>query len=46
MLIEENVTLPLMRDKDRVLWLMQDMEKEAWKGIVDAMCPRQDYFYE
>ena len=44
MLIEENVTLPLMRDKE--LWLMQDMEKEAWKGIVDAMCPRQDYFYE
>jgi len=43
LLIEENVTLPLMRDQDRVHWLMQNMEEAAWKGIVGAMCPRPNY---
>ena len=43
MLIEENITLPLARDKDRVYWLMQKMEEEHWKGIVDVMTPRPTY---
>ena len=43
MLIEENITLPLARDKDRVYWLMQRMEEEDWKGIVDVMTPRPTY---
>ena len=43
LLISENITLPLARDKDRVYWLMQNMEEEDWKGIVDAMCPRPAY---
>ena len=43
MLIEENITLPLARDKDRVYWLMQRMEEEDWKGIVDVMTPRPNY---
>ena len=43
LLISENITLPLARDKDRVYWLMQRMEEEDWKGIVGAMCPRLVY---
>ena len=43
LLIEENITLPLARDKDRVYWLMQKMEEEDWKGIVDVMTPRPNY---
>ncbi len=43
LLIGENITLPLARDKDRVYWLMQRMEEEDWKGIVGAMCPRPVY---
>ena len=41
--IGENITLPLARDKDRVYWLMQKMEEEDWKGIVDVMTPRPTY---
>ena len=44
LLINENITLPLKRDKDRVYWLMQDMEKEEWEGIVDAM--NNAFYYE
>ena len=43
LLIGENITLPVARDKDRVYWLMQRMEEEDWKGIVDVMCPRPNY---
>ena len=43
LLISENITLPLARDKDRVYWLMQRMEEEDWKDIVHAMCPRPTY---
>ena len=43
LLISENITLPVARDKDRVYWLMQRMEEEDWKGIVDAMTPRPWY---
>ena len=43
LLISENITLPLARDKDRVYWLMQKMEEEDWKGIVDVMTPRPTY---
>ena len=46
LLISENITLPVARDKDRVYWLMQKMEEEDWKGIADVMTPRQDYLYE
>ncbi len=43
LMISENITLPVARDKDRVYWLMQKMEEEDWKGIVDAMTPRPWY---
>ena len=43
LLISENITLPVARDKDRVFWLMQKMEEEDWKGIVDVMTPRPTY---
>ena len=43
LLISENITLPVARDKDRVYWLMQNMEDEDWKGIVDVMTPRPNY---
>ena len=46
LLISENITLPVARDKDRVYWLMQNMEEEDWKGIVDVMNPRSHYVYE
>ena len=46
LLISESITLPVARDKDRVYWLMQNMEEEDWKGIVDVMNPRSHYVYE
>ena len=37
LLIGENITLPVARDKDRVYWLMQNMEEEDWKLMADMM---------
>ena len=44
LLIEEDVTLPLARDKDRVWQLIREKEEDDWKGIVDAMGAH--YYFE
>ena len=36
-LIEENITLPLMRDKERVLQLIREKEEVDWKLITAMM---------
>ena len=44
LLIEEDVTLPLARDKERVWQLIREKEEDDWKGIVDAMGAH--YYFE
>jgi len=44
LLISENITLPLARDKDRVWQLIREKEEDDWKGIVDAMGAH--YYFE
>ena len=44
LLIGENITLPLARDKDRVWQLIREKEEDDWKGIVDAMGAH--YYFE
>ena len=44
LLIGENITLPLTRDKERVLQLIREKEEDDWKGIVRAM--NNAFYYE
>ena len=44
LLIGENITLPLARDKERVWQLIREKEEDDWKGIVDAMGAH--YYFE
>ena len=46
LLIGENITLPLARDKDRVYWLMQNMEDHDWKNISATMREPPEFYYD
>ena len=46
LLISENITLPVARDKDRVYWLMQNMEDDDWKNISATMREPPEFYYD